>query len=154
MIDYEPLPVVMDMDASATNEILLFPELGTNIGAQLDLPPVDGLFDGADVVVEQRMINRRMAPAPMEGRVAAAKWDGRRLTLHASTQGVAATRDGIVGIFGLDKEAVRVVAADVGGGFGSKGGLSPEELIVLWADACASAGRSAGPRPAARTSWA
>ena len=132
-IDYEPLPVVIDMDASATNEILLFPDLGTNIGAQLDLPAIDGLFDGADVVVEQRMINRRMAPAPMEGRVAAANWDGERLTLYASTQGVAATRDGIVGIFGLDKAAVRVVAADVGGGFGSKGGLSPEEIIVLWA---------------------
>jgi len=133
VIDYEPLPVVMDMDASATNEILLFPDLGTNIGAQLDLPAIDGLFDGADVVVEQRMVNRRMAPAPMEGRVAAATWDGTRLTLYASTQGVSATRDGIVGIFGLDKDAVRVVAADVGGGFGAKGGLSSEEIIVLWA---------------------
>ena len=133
VIDYEPLPVVMDMEAAATNEILLFPELGTNIGAQLDLPPIDDLFDRADVVVEQRMINRRMAPAPMEGRAAAATWDGTRLTLHASTQGVGVTRDGIVGVFGLAKDAVRVIASDVGGGFGSKGGLSPEELIVLWA---------------------
>ena len=132
IIDYEPLPVVTDMDAAATNDVLLFPENGTNVGAQLDLPAVEGLFDGADVVVEQRMINRRMAPAPMEGRAAAANWDGTRLTLYASTQGVGATRDGIVGVFGLAKEAVRVVAADVGGGFGSKGGLSPEELIVLW----------------------
>jgi carbon-monoxide dehydrogenase large subunit len=133
VVDYEPLPVVTDMDAAASGAVLLFPENGTNVGAQLDLPPVDDLFDGADVVVEQRMVNRRMAPAPMEGRAAAATWDGTRLTLHASTQGVGATRDGIVAIFGLKKEAVRVVAADVGGGFGSKGGLSPEELIVLWA---------------------
>src|SRR5437763_574857 len=83
----------------------------------LHLPGIDDLFNGADVVVEQRMVNRRMAPAPMEGRVAAATWDGARLTLYASTQGVSATRDGIVGIFGLDKQAVRVIAADVGGGF-------------------------------------
>ena len=133
VIDYEPLPVVVDMDASASGEVLLFPENGTNIGAQLDLPPVDGLFDTADVVVEQRMVNRRMAPAPMEGRAAAATWDGARLTFYASTQGVGVTRDGIVGVFGLAREAVRVIAADVGGGFGAKGGLSHEELIVLWA---------------------
>jgi carbon-monoxide dehydrogenase large subunit len=133
VIDYEPLPVVADMEQSARDEVLLFPELGTNLGARLDLPPIDDLFDDADVVVEQRMVNRRMAPAPMEGRAAAAHYDGSRLTLYASTQGVGATRDGIVAIFGLPREAVRVLAADVGGGFGSKGGLSPEELIVLWA---------------------
>jgi carbon-monoxide dehydrogenase large subunit len=130
--DYDPLPVLTDLEASATGDVLLFPDVGTNVSATLDLPPVDGLFDGADVVVSLRMINRRVHPAPMEGRACAARWDGERLTFYASTQGIAATKSALEGIFGLAPGTVRVVAADVGGGFGSKGGASQEELVVAW----------------------
>ncbi|HEV8296732.1 MAG TPA: xanthine dehydrogenase family protein molybdopterin-binding subunit [Acidimicrobiales bacterium] len=130
--EYEPLPVLLEMKASAAGDILLFPDVGTNVAASLDLPPVEGLFDGADEVVTLTMINRRMAPAPMEGRACAAAWDGTRLTCYASTQGIAATKMVLAATFGLDSEAVRVVAADVGGGFGSKGGASQEELLVAW----------------------
>jgi aerobic carbon-monoxide dehydrogenase large subunit len=132
LIDYEPLPVVVDLADAMREEVLLFPDVGTNVSATLDLPEVEGLFDGADVVVEQRMINRRMSPAPMEARAIAASWDGSQLMVHASTQGVAATRFILSSLFGLDPETVRVVALDVGGGFGAKGGASPEELIVVW----------------------
>ncbi len=131
-VDYDPLPVLLDVEESATDELLLYPERGTNTVAVVDLPPVDDLFAGADVVVSQRVVNQRVAPAPMEGRACAAEWDGTRLTLHVSTQGVAIAKASLEAIFGLDPSAVRVVAADVGGGFGSKGVLTAEELIVAW----------------------
>jgi carbon-monoxide dehydrogenase large subunit len=131
-VDYDPLPPLVDLDASARGDVLLFPELGTNVVAELNLPPVEGLFDGADVVVRQRMVNRRIAPTPMEGRAVAAAWDGRRLTFYASTQGIALTRETLSQRLGLSEDAVRVVCADVGGGFGSKGGVSAEELLVAW----------------------
>ena len=130
VVEYEPLPVVADMAQSRTNEVLLFPELGTNQCAELMIPPGPDLFDGADVIVKQTMVNRRISPAPLEGRACAASWDGERLTYYASTQGVSATKGGLAALFGLAPEAVRVVAADVGGGFGAKGGLSPEEIVV------------------------
>jgi carbon-monoxide dehydrogenase large subunit len=98
----------------------------------MSLPPVEGLFDGADVVVRQRMVNRRVAPAPMEPRTCAATWDGSRLTYHASTQGAGPLKEILAATLGLASEQVRVISADVGGGFGSKGLPGPEELVVAW----------------------
>lgn len=129
-VDYEPLPVVMDIESSRGEATLLFPELGTNRGSQMDLPEPEGLFDGADVRVRLQMVNQRIAVAPMEGRAAAATWDGERLTYHASTQGIGATQMILAAFLGLDQAQVRVIAADVGGGFGSKGGASAEEVIT------------------------
>ncbi|HEY2303828.1 MAG TPA: xanthine dehydrogenase family protein molybdopterin-binding subunit [Acidimicrobiales bacterium] len=131
-VDYDPLPVVVDVEESARETTLLFPEHGTNVVARLDLPPVDDLFAGADVVVSQRMVNQRVAPAPMEGRACAAEWDGERLTFTVSTQGVSVNKTALETTFGLGPAAVRVVAGDVGGGFGAKGVLSPEEFMVGW----------------------
>ncbi len=132
VVEYDPLPALVDLDASVRGDVLLFPGLGTNAVAEMSLPEVDGLFDGADVVVNQRMVNRRVAPAPMEPRVCAASWDGRRLTHHASTQGTALLKETLAAALGLPVESVRVVCADVGGGFGAKGTASPEELLVAW----------------------
>jgi aerobic carbon-monoxide dehydrogenase large subunit len=132
VVDYEPLPVVATVEDSMREDVLLFPEHGTNVVATLDLPPVDGLFDDAEVVVTQRMVNRRVAPAPLEGRSTTATWDGERLTVHISTQGIAPARDYLAALFDLDPAAVRVIAADVGGGFGAKGLVSHEELVVIW----------------------
>ncbi len=132
VVEYDPLPPLVDLDASARGDVLLFPDLGTNAVAEVNLPPVEGLFDDADVVVRQRMVNRRIAPMPMEGRACAAAWDGRRLTFYASTQGIALVKETLEQRLGLADGAVRVVCADVGGGFGSKGGVSSEELLVAW----------------------
>jgi carbon-monoxide dehydrogenase large subunit len=132
IVTYDPLPAVVDLEQSARADVLLFPEVGTNVAATLDLPEVPGLFDDADVVVTQRMVNRRIAPAPMESRVIAATWTDDHMTIHGSTQGVAGTKMAVQAIFGLRDEQVRVIAADVGGGFGSKGGVSQEELVVIW----------------------
>ena len=130
VIDYEPLPAVHDMAQSKAETVLLFPEIGTNACAAVMLPAIDDLFDTADVVVKQTMINRRIAPAPLEGRACAAHWDGTRFTYHASTQGVTTTKTALCALFGLAPDAVRVIAYDVGGGFGAKGGVSSEECVI------------------------
>lgn len=132
VVDYEPLPAITTLDESIAGDVILFPDLGTNVAAELSLPRPDGLFDGADTVVKQTMINRRIAPAPMEGRAVAATYADGRLTLHAASQGVDAARQAVCAILGLAREQVRVIAGDVGGGFGAKGGVSMEEIIVAW----------------------
>jgi carbon-monoxide dehydrogenase large subunit len=131
-IDYDPLPVVTDLEESARNEVLLFPELGTNVAMQLPFPASDDLFDGCEVVVDGRFRNQRVAPAPMEPRAAAARWSEGRLTQWSSTQQPHGTATGLRGALGLQPEQVRVIAPDVGGGFGAKNGMYPEELLVGW----------------------
>ncbi len=131
VIDYDPLPAITTITESKAGDVVLFPDIGTNVCAELMLPEIPDLFDGADVIVKQSMVNRRISPAPLEGRACAADFDGTRLTYHASTQGVSATKGALCALYGLAPENVRVVAADVGGGFGAKGGVSHEEMIVV-----------------------
>ena len=113
--------------------MLLFPELGTNVSANLAFGTDDGLLDGCDVVVRLRIENQRVAACPLEGRAAAAAWaaDGR-LHYWGSTQHAHGVRDALAGMFGLEANQVRVVAPDVGGGFGAKIGASPEEALLPW----------------------
>ncbi|MEO7124704.1 MAG: xanthine dehydrogenase family protein molybdopterin-binding subunit [Nakamurella sp.] len=73
-IDYQPLAALVDVEAAARDEMLLFPEAGTNIAAANETAADPGFFAGCDVVVSQRIVNNRVAPAPLEGRAAAAVW--------------------------------------------------------------------------------
>ena len=86
-VDYDPLPVVIDLKAAATDEVLLFPEAGTNTsnGFDHDKDFDADLFDGCEVVVTQRDRQpARSPPAPLETRAAAAEWgDDGRVTLWA-----------------------------------------------------------------------
>jgi aerobic carbon-monoxide dehydrogenase large subunit len=129
-VDYEPLPVLIDVEASLNNEILLFPELGTNqIASFASAAPAD--FDGCEVVVEARIVNQRMTGAPIEPRSGAAYWtDDGRLVHYSACQGAHPTRDLLAEVFGLDKGSVRVVVPDVGGGFGAKSRSYPEEAVI------------------------
>jgi carbon-monoxide dehydrogenase large subunit len=131
-IDYDPLPVVVDVEQSARDEVLLFPEVGTNVAMRLPFPPSDDLFDGCEVVVTGRFRNQRVAPAPMEPRATAALWSEGRLTVWSSTQQPHGTATGIRAALGLPDAQVRVIAPDVGGGFGAKDGKYPEDLVVAW----------------------
>jgi carbon-monoxide dehydrogenase large subunit len=134
-VDYDPLPVVIDLRASATDEVLLFPEAGTNTSNGFDhnkdFDPE--LFEGCDVVVTREIVNQRLAAAPLETRAASAEWgaDGR-LALWCSTQAAQATRDEVAGWLGIDATQVRVITPDVGGGFGAKIGGDPEFALVAW----------------------
>jgi carbon-monoxide dehydrogenase large subunit len=114
---------------------VLFPDADGNlVGAFGD----DGAAEapggpaGCDVVVRQRIVNQRVAPVPLEGRSSATAWVDDRLVLWCSTQNAHGVRQALASTYGLDEDRVRVVAPDVGGGFGAKIGAHPEDLLLGW----------------------
>ena len=83
--------------------------------------------------MRERLVNQRVAVAPMEPRAAVAWWDGdQRLHQYACTQGAHGTRNSLAKTYGLEHEQVHVIAPDVGGGFGGKSGDYPEETLLGW----------------------
>ncbi len=133
IVDYEPLPAVLDMDDSFSNRVLLHPDAQTNIVLTFAARSNDDIFAECEVVVDLVIENQRVAPAPMEVRSCVSSWDGTRLTQWACSQGAHGARDGLAEVFGLEKSQVRVITPDVGGGFGAKSGVYPEEILVGWA---------------------
>jgi carbon-monoxide dehydrogenase large subunit len=133
IVDYESLPVVLDMDESFRGEVLLHPDAESNIVLTFASDSNDDIFSDCDVVVDLVIENQRVAPAPMEVRACASVWDGERLTQWACSQGAHGARDGLAETLGLDKSQVRVITPDVGGGFGAKSGVYAEEILVGWA---------------------
>ena len=133
IVDYESLPVVLDMDESFRGEVLLHPDAESNIVLTFASDNNDDIFSNCDVVVDLVIENQRVAPAPMEVRACASVWDGERLTQWACSQGAHGARDGLADTLGLDKSQVRVITPDVGGGFGAKSGVYAEEILVGWA---------------------
>lgn len=132
IVDYDPLPVVVDVDEAFKGDVLLFPEAGTNVSLTFAAASNDDIFADCDVVVDLVIENQRVAPTPMEVRACASVWDGQRLTQWACSQGAHGARDGLAAVFGLEKEQVRVITPDVGGGFGAKNGVYPDEILVGW----------------------
>ncbi len=134
VVDYDPLPTVIDLEEALAGTTLLFPEVGTNVTIDSTLlgMPADSpdLFDGCEVVVRQRVVNQRVAPCPLEVRSAAAAWttDGR-LIHWASTQTPQQVRDVLKMVYGDDANP-RVISPDVGGGFGAKIGAYGEEILL------------------------
>src|SRR5215472_4954448 len=132
-VDYEQLPAVPSIDAALAEESLLFPDAGTNVCTKRDGDlSDDSIFDGCDVVVEGDVINQRVACLPMEGRSTAAAFADGKLTVWTSTQNAQISRL-ILTAIGLPPDAIRVVAPDVGGGFGAKIGVDRESILVAWA---------------------
>ncbi|HET9733304.1 MAG TPA: xanthine dehydrogenase family protein molybdopterin-binding subunit [Acidimicrobiales bacterium] len=131
IVDYEPLPAVVDPVRAAEDENLLFPEAGTNVCFALPLGPDEHLFDDCEVVLRRRIGNQRVAPCPLEVRAAVSRWepDGR-LTHWASTQTPHQCKTELATLYGVEPDQVRVIAPDVGGGFGAKIGIYPEELLL------------------------
>ena len=132
-VDYDPLPVAVSPQQAATDEVLLFPEVGTNIAARTGpAEPDENLFDGCEVVVSGRHVSQRMAGCPLEPRSAAAEpgSDGR-ITLVLQTQAPQRDLQVLAGTLGIDPSQVHLVSPDVGGGFGVKF-LGVEELLVAW----------------------
>ncbi len=132
-VDLEPLPALVDPVVALESEVLLFPEVGTNVAAEFGSRDGAGeLFAGCEVVVRQRLVNQRLAGCPLEVRSSAAAWVDGRLHLWCSTQNAHAVRDALVAAYGLDPADVVVIAPDVGGGFGPKIGAHPEDLVLPW----------------------
>jgi carbon-monoxide dehydrogenase large subunit len=129
-VDYEPLPA-LGLAAAIEDKALLFPESESNITRTGTAGNCDeASFAGCEVVIERTIVNQRVAPVPLEGRAAAASWDGGKLTVWCSTQNAQIARDAIADRLGLGKQAVRVIAPDVGGGFGAKIGADREIICV------------------------
>jgi carbon-monoxide dehydrogenase large subunit len=132
-VDIDPLPAVVGTEAAARDEVLLFPEAGTNVVATFGDPPPEDLFAGCEVVVSRRIVNQRVAPVPLEVRAAAAAWgDDGRVTIWCSNQGAQQAKGQIAGWLNLDADLVHLVTPDVGGGFGAKIGADPEFAFVAW----------------------
>jgi carbon-monoxide dehydrogenase large subunit len=94
---------------------------------------VAGAFARADVVVDGEVVHPRVSAAPMEGRGVVATPDGSGgVVAWSSTQAPHIVAEAIAESLGLDDNAVRVVASDVGGGFGLKAHVYPEEILVAW----------------------
>jgi aerobic carbon-monoxide dehydrogenase large subunit len=132
-VDYEPLPVAVTPQEAAKDEVLLFPDVGTNVAARSGAPERDeSLFDGCDVVVSGTHVSPRMAPCPLEPRSATAEPgpDGR-LTVHAQTQAPHRDLPILAGTLGLDPSQVHLISPDIGGGFGVKF-VGIEEILVAW----------------------
>ena len=139
-VDIDPLPAVVGTEAAARDEVLLFPEAGTNVLASFGEPAPEDFFAGCEVVVTQRIVNQRVAPVPLETRAAAAAWgeDGR-VTIWCSNQGAQAAKMEIASWLGLDSSLVHLITPAVGGGFGAKIGADPEFALV------AHVGQARGP---------
>src|SRR3954466_14791743 len=132
-VDVDPLPAVVTTADAATDEVLLFPEAGTNVMATFGEPAPADFFDGCEVVVTQPIVNQRVAAVPLETRATAAAWgEGGRVTIWCTNQGAQQAKGEIAGWLGVDPAQVRLITPDVGGGFGAKIGADPEYAFVAW----------------------
>jgi carbon-monoxide dehydrogenase large subunit len=135
-VDFDELPVVADMLAARrAGAPLVHEEWGDNV-------VLETLFDAdlsevartAPLKVTRSLRTARQCMAPLEGRAVLAHWHSRlgQLVLYSATQMPHIVRSGLAECLGLDHAGIRVVAPDVGGGFGYKGILLPEEVCACW----------------------
>ena len=140
-VDYEELPVVSDMIAARASDAALVHEhwgdnvfLETFVEVENTPGDLERIRAEAPIKVHRRLRTARQCMSPMEGRGVIAIMDRRldQLVLHTSTQMPHIVRTGLAGCLGLDHGDIRVIAPDVGGGFGYKGILLAEEVIAGW----------------------
>jgi len=134
-VEYAPLPPVTDVERAVEPAApLLRPEWGDNVflERQFTVGDVEGAFAAADLVWEETYRTHRYTAFPMELRGCLADYEpvGRSLTFYTSTQIPHLMRTQLADVLGLAENRVRVVAPDVGGGFGIKAHLFPEEVAV------------------------
>src|SRR5581483_6684450 len=137
-VEYEPLESVADPEAAlAEGAPLLYPEFGTNACYMLSLSrgDVDAAFAGAAHTTSLRVAFPRLAPAPLEPRGVVASYDRGTgdLTLWATTQSPNRVRAIVALALEMSDANVRVIAPDMGGGFGSRGAVYPEYIVAAWA---------------------
>jgi len=122
-VQYEARPAVATVDQALAGDGVVFRRAYRH-------GDVDAVFAGAATVLRERFSHGRCAAAPLEPRGVLADWDGDTLTVWASTQIPSVLRSALAAALGLAETCVRVVAPDVGGGFGLKTHVSPEEIAV------------------------
>jgi aerobic carbon-monoxide dehydrogenase large subunit len=138
-IEYEPLPAVLSMeDAIADGSPLVHPNTTSNksytwafeSGAAGTGAPIDDALANAEVTVKRRFIQQRLIPSFMEPRSTVVQPMGEGVTMWSSTQVPHILRTMLGLTLGIPEHKVRVVAPDVGGGFGGKIPVTPEEIIT------------------------
>src|SRR6266700_55360 len=134
-VEWEPRPVVTDMrQAAEPGTPLVHEAWGTNVGVGFThtIGDVEAAFARADVVMSETFHIQRYVGMPLESRGAVAVWDRRdgTLTTWNSTQVPHFVQQGLAGALGLPHHKVRVIAPDLGGGFGTKASGYPEDHLV------------------------
>jgi carbon-monoxide dehydrogenase large subunit len=141
-IDYEVLPAVVDIKEALKDEVLAHPDLGTNksalwqfdsanagTGGNVDEAIARARADG--IVIERELIQQRVIPAFMEPRSVVVDPIGEQITMWTSTQIPHIVRFALAATTGVPESKIRVIAPDVGGGFGGKLAVTPEEWITF-----------------------
>jgi carbon-monoxide dehydrogenase large subunit len=135
-VDYEELPVVVDVEAAAQGGPVIHEQFGNNIAYTLTSGEgdIEAALKSADRIVTQRMVHQRLAPIAMEPRgVLARYFPGEEdLTLWSSTQIPHLMRTQVAIMIGIPENKLRVITPEVGGGFGSKLNVYAEEALLGW----------------------
>jgi len=136
-VDYEALPVVLDMEKALQKDSAhIYQDFGTNkaFNHAMKSGDIEAAYKKADRVVKVRLLNQRVAPTAMEPRAIVAEYlpGENRLTIWASTQIPHLLKTQVALMVGLPETAVRVIAPEVGGGFGSKLNVYAEDGVVPW----------------------
>ena len=136
-VEYDELPAVVDLDAAIESDsTVIYDEFDDNIAftMPLDAGDVDAAFAEADHVVSQRFVNQRLIPNSIEPRGVLAEYlpgEGT-LTVWSSTQVPHHLKTILSLLLDFPEQLVRVIAPEVGGGFGSKLNVYPEEAVVAY----------------------
>jgi carbon-monoxide dehydrogenase large subunit len=136
IIELEELPAVHDMlEGRKPGAPLLHEHWGDNVFLETFVEAGDwSSVVSAPITVTRELRTARQCMAPIEGKGVVAFWDSRleQLTVYSATQMPHIVRTGLSDCLGLEHGKVRVIAPDIGGGFGYKGILAPEEVCVSW----------------------
>jgi carbon-monoxide dehydrogenase large subunit len=139
IVEYEPLPAVTaTTQAPRPDAPIVWDEAGSNVCVDSetgDAAAVDAAFARATHVVGLETAVNRVTGVPMEPRAAVAVYDEAtgRYTLHAGSGGSQRQRGDVAGVLGVPEDAVRVIAHDVGGNYGTRNSCYPEFALVAWA---------------------
>jgi aerobic carbon-monoxide dehydrogenase large subunit len=135
-VDYEELPVVMNEEKGAQGGPVIHEQFGTNIAYKLTAGEgdIEAALKSADKVIKQRVLNQRLAPIAMEPRGVLVRYypGEQELTLWTSTQIPHLARTQIALMLGIPENKLRLIAPEVGGGFGSKLNIYAEEALLGW----------------------
>ncbi len=137
LVDYDPLPVVVDLEEAAADRALAHEELGTNTSYMWELKPdeaaVEAAFASAAHVVSGRYVQQRLIPSAMEPRgvLVVPQPFGGEFTVYSATQIPHILKVMLAVTTGISETSLRVIAPSVGGGFGSKLNVYAEEVLAL-----------------------
>ncbi|MBA4085985.1 MAG: carbon monoxide dehydrogenase, partial [Kytococcus sp.] len=142
-IDYEELPAALDLKEAAQDTVLAHPDLGTNksalwvfdskeAGTGGDVEEAIATAREGGILIEREYRQQRLIPAFMEPRSVVVDPTGEQLTMWSATQIPHILRFALAATTGVPESKIRVIAPDVGGGFGGKLQVTPEEWLVWW----------------------